>query len=734
MLLTSAAASLANSFAPPNATATGYALLRLDAPWLPGVGALSRAAGRAIREAPNASAVEFVASAAERRRLQEGGAAPALVHADASEFFAARAAAYAATAPEGRRLEASHPTLQGSMGGYYTGAEIQKELRRLAAAYPKAVSTAKTITKSVGGLPIELVCVTANLEGCDGLSDRPAVLYTALVHAREPATVMCLIAFLRDVLEQAGSGRADALALLQQRKLLFIANANPDGYSWNERTHPRGGGMKRKNGRHTCTRGGADDGVDPNRNFGYKYAFDNSGSSSNGCSEEFRGAGAFSEPETQAIRTVTRLHKPAAILHWHGWGNDLAFPFSYDWKAPMAANELGLFQEFASEMTATNGYASGRAWESVGYMTNGEADDWGWGDEHAVSLTLEVGASSDSFWPRPDRIATIAAETISSATYLAWASGPMLQLDSLSLADAADGRRGTLTLRLQNNGLGDVSGEHVACVSKPASGLAIVPSTQWRNRDGQLCTAVAALPARNYAALPALHLQWTGGGAPRQLEFSLSLEPVQKGGSGSAAVEAASSSSGGGGGGSGSAAPALSVAVAIQNSAQTLTQCDDLCMCKSADKTRLRYSHECRTALPPGSHCRLAKAAHAGSNWASGVVDEYFEYKATQYLRGGVCQMQSTHRDTLLAVYESCTRFGAQKPVGFANSEGASHASVSFPCVAGGTYFLFWNAEYVPGRFSFSIEERCTGGSCLRAHRMRAQLRRAKKLRRTKLL
>ena len=30
-------------------------------------------------------------------------------------------------------------------------------------------------------------------------------------------------------------------------------------------------------------------------------------------------------------------------------------------------------------MTALNGYASGRAWEVVGYTTNGEADDWGWG-------------------------------------------------------------------------------------------------------------------------------------------------------------------------------------------------------------------------------------------------------------------------------------------------------------------------------------------------------------------
>lgn len=43
-------------------------------------------------------------------------------------------------------------------------------------------------------------------------------------------------------------------------------------------------------------------------------------------------------------------------------------------------------------MAILNKYASGRAWESVGYTTNGEADDWGWGEENAVSLTIEVRA------------------------------------------------------------------------------------------------------------------------------------------------------------------------------------------------------------------------------------------------------------------------------------------------------------------------------------------------------
>ena len=41
--------------------------------------------------------------------------------------------------------------------------------------------------------------------------------------------------------------------------------------------------------------------------------------------------------------------------------------------------------------------------------------------------------------------------------------------------------------------------------------------------------------------------------------------------------------------------------------------------------------------------------------------------------------------------------------------------------------------RYVPGRFSFNINERCTGSTCVRAHRHRL-LRRAKKKRRAKLL
>ena len=63
--------------------------------------------------------------------------------------------------------------------------------------------------------------------------------------------------------------------------------------------------MRRKNGLKTCGRESGD-GVDLNRNFGHKWAHDSIGSSGSGCSEEYRGTAAFSEPETQAIRAVAQ--------------------------------------------------------------------------------------------------------------------------------------------------------------------------------------------------------------------------------------------------------------------------------------------------------------------------------------------------------------------------------------------------------------------------------------------
>eukprot|EP00962_Isochrysis_galbana_P034944 scaffold11912_cov84-Isochrysis_galbana.AAC.1 len=75
------------------------------------------------------------------------------------------------------------------------------------------------------------------------------------------------------MLSQADSSPgSDAHRLIRSRRMILLPVANPDGYSWNAQTSPRGGGMRRKNGLRTCTSTGSstNDGVDLNRNFGHK--------------------------------------------------------------------------------------------------------------------------------------------------------------------------------------------------------------------------------------------------------------------------------------------------------------------------------------------------------------------------------------------------------------------------------------------------------------------------------
>ena len=690
-----------------------HPILQLHAPWPAGLSRASWTAARAVRDAiaSNATSVEFAASESEWQRMLHAGVRPTLLHADAGHYFELRSAADDGTRPlvDARRLAASSPPLLGSMGGYFTNAEVHTEMNRLASAYPSWVRPPVSVGTSREGRAIEVTCVTADPSACAAKSALPTVLYTGLVHAREPATVMCLIHSLRRLLEDASSGGMDALHILAHRKLLFLPVANPDGYAWNQAHRPRGGGMKRKNGAKCCSRrpNSEDDGVDVNRNFAFKFAYDNIGSESEGCSEMWRGPFAFSEPETQAIRDLVTTHAPAAVLHWHGWGNDLALPFSYDWRAPMSAADLETHQEFGAEMSARNHYAVGRAWESVGYPVNGEADDWSYGEHGAVSMTMEVGNSRDSFWPSPSRILPIAEESVWPARYIAWAAGPQLQLSSLFLepnSTAAGGEEANpnsalLRLVVQANGLRDVRTGHklCACASRGGGGTALSGSADWVSSAASDAAAPAAssaavrcaqppecmelreLRARSSVTLPALRLAWpAANGQPSPSFVKLLLQWSAPSPAPTAGGQAAATAGGD------AIAAGSSISIDIHTVGETRRGCaatPELCMCSPDAVGNLKFSHTCKAAIKQGSHCMAPKAAIAGENAASGVEDEFFAYKPAA---SGTCHVSATRKDTIITVYAECGRWGARAPLAFQNSE-TRVPDVSFPCDEGKT-------------------------------------------------
>jgi carboxypeptidase T len=73
-------------------------------------------------------------------------------------------------------------------------------------------------------------------------------------------------------------------------------------------------------------------GVDLNRNYAWNFGNDNNGSSTDPCSEIYRGPFAFSEPETRAIKNlIDEKHSDIKVaLNFHAFGNIFLHPFSTD--------------------------------------------------------------------------------------------------------------------------------------------------------------------------------------------------------------------------------------------------------------------------------------------------------------------------------------------------------------------------------------------------------------------
>lgn len=72
-------------------------------------------------------------------------------------------------------------------------------------------------------------------------------------------------------------------------------------------------------------------GVDLNRNYGYKFGYDNIGSANNPCDEQYRGARAFSEPEVRNMKNFLESHPDIKIvINIHSWGNLLITPYNWD--------------------------------------------------------------------------------------------------------------------------------------------------------------------------------------------------------------------------------------------------------------------------------------------------------------------------------------------------------------------------------------------------------------------
>ena len=303
----------------------------------------------------------------------------------------------------------------GSMGGFFTLNEIYARLDTMYMLYPNIITQKFQIGSSIENRPIYAVKISDNPNINES---EPQVHLNALIHAREPAGMMAVMYYMYYLLENYGTN-PEVTYLVNNREIYFIPCINPDGYEHNRTTNPNGGGMWRKNRRNN----GGSFGVDLNRNWGYMWGFNNTDSSGTPSSETYRGTAPFSEPENQAVRNLCLQNNFKTALNYHTYSNLLLYPWGY---INQPTTDNALFVEYSTDMVAFNGYQNGQP-PVILYEVNGATDDWMYGEQNAkpkiISMTPEVGSSSDGFWPAQSRIFPLAMENLKPNLYITWVAG-----------------------------------------------------------------------------------------------------------------------------------------------------------------------------------------------------------------------------------------------------------------------------------------------------------------------
>jgi hypothetical protein len=340
--------------------------------------------------------IEIIADSGGIARLNTLGYKTEIVHDDICAFYSSRI-------PEGAKA------------GWKTLSQIEAELFFMHYLYPSIVSDKISIGQTIEGRDIYAVKISDNV---DTDEDEPEILYTAAIHAREAITPEVLLYFMNYLTQNYGVD-PEVTDLVDNLEMWFVLVVNPDGYNYNFENYPSGGGMWRKNRRDN---GNGTWGVDINRNFGYMWGYDDIGSSPNSGEEDYRGTGPFSEPESQVMRDFALAHDFVITLYYHSYSNLILYPWSYE--RGLFTPDDHIFSSIGNTLNSFNGYTRGPGW--ILYPTNGDSDDWGYGEQTLknknFSFTVEVGSYDDGFWPELNRIQPLVEENLQGNLYLAWAA------------------------------------------------------------------------------------------------------------------------------------------------------------------------------------------------------------------------------------------------------------------------------------------------------------------------
>ncbi|WP_374075240.1 M14 family metallopeptidase [Bdellovibrio bacteriovorus] len=304
--------------------------------------------------------------------------------------------------------EMDFPTKDAAFHNY---AEMTDKLRALTTQHSQ-ISQMSAIGKTGEGRDIWAVRISGDLAHADSL---PAIAFMGGHHAREHLSIELPLYYIEYLLTEYANGNPRIQRLVNGRDIHIIPMVNPDGAEYDIASGSYKSWRKNRARNNDGTYG-----VDLNRNYGYGWG--GGGASTNPNSETYRGPGAFSEPETKAIKKYVEDHQNITILlSFHTFSQLILYPWGHVYEGISNTRDKQVHEVMAQKMAEWNGYTPQQSSEL--YIASGDTTDWSYGEHKIISFTFELdpansGWGSGGFYPGAQVIPEVQRKNLEPVLYL----------------------------------------------------------------------------------------------------------------------------------------------------------------------------------------------------------------------------------------------------------------------------------------------------------------------------
>lgn len=325
---------------------------------------------------------------------------------------------------------------------YFDPLRVQTTVRGLAEKFPDLCRLEDLPFKSHGywGVKEEIhgpqTMSVLRITGPKRDKTKPGVLLMRSQHAREWINAIAVVEAACQLAENYRSDDSDSrvqrvVTLLDEVEFFIVPEGNPDGAC--QSFFDEGWNMWRKNMRPPAPSGTCP-GVDCNRNFP-KY-WGEAGSSSDACTEIFRGPSMLSEPENRNIDHLVRANRNIIFaIDSHSYGQDMFRPHPKGGRfvshLPVSEEDHRTYTHLETLMNRNIRLVQGIEY-STGSTSNhaGTTDEYLFFDHCIFCFDLECGRD---FQPTVSAALLSAAEVVQATLALGWCATGRTGLDIDSL-------------------------------------------------------------------------------------------------------------------------------------------------------------------------------------------------------------------------------------------------------------------------------------------------------------